>query len=98
MTHFQEVVDYVMGEDNSVLAKTKAELAYALHSLEREIGLCQKAEARNSELIKALEDILGAEEDFREAMGPFWEGDLLSDACDAARQILGVPVGLNVKP
>ena len=44
--HFQEVVDYVMGEDESELAKTKAELAYALHSLEREISICAMTQTR----------------------------------------------------
>lgn len=38
--HFQAVVDHVMSNDDSELAKTKAELAYALHALEREISIC----------------------------------------------------------
>jgi hypothetical protein len=44
--HFQGVVDYVMGDDESELAKTKAELAYALHSLEREISICAETQRR----------------------------------------------------
>lgn len=42
--HFQEVVAYVMGDDESELSKTKAELAYALHSLERELAIAQAAQ------------------------------------------------------
>jgi len=56
--HLQEVVDYVMGDDDSELAKTKAELAYALHSLEREIAIAQSMQSQNDALVKALEDLL----------------------------------------
>jgi hypothetical protein len=38
--HLADMVAYVMGEDESELGKTKAELAYALHCLEREIAIC----------------------------------------------------------
>lgn len=38
--HLADVVAYVMGEDDSELGKVKAELAYALHALEREIAIC----------------------------------------------------------
>lgn len=44
--HFQDVVSYVMGDDVSDLAKTKAELAYALHALEREIAICGETQRR----------------------------------------------------
>jgi len=52
--HFQEVVDFVMSEDNGELGKTKAELAYALHSLEREIAIAHQAQTQNDVLVKAL--------------------------------------------
>ena len=53
--HFKEVVDFVMSDDNSELAKKKAELSYALFSLEREIAICQRTQAQNDALVKALE-------------------------------------------
>jgi len=55
--HLQEVADYVTGDDNSELAKTKAELAYALHCLEREISICAETQKQNEALMKALEKI-----------------------------------------
>jgi hypothetical protein len=55
--HFQEVIDFVMGDDESELGKTKAELAYSLHCLEREIAICSQAQARNEALAKALAEI-----------------------------------------
>ena len=57
--HFNEVVDYVMGNDDSELAKTKAELAYALHALEREIAICAQTQERNEALKAALREIAG---------------------------------------
>lgn len=55
--HFQAVVDHVMSDDNSELAKTKAELAYALMSLEREIAIAQSEQARCERLMAALRTI-----------------------------------------
>jgi hypothetical protein len=42
--NFKAVVDYVIGDDESELGKTKAELNYALHSLEREIAICSRTQ------------------------------------------------------
>jgi hypothetical protein len=53
-TNFGEFANYILGNDESELAKTKAELAYALHSLEREITICQHTQERNQELVRAL--------------------------------------------
>lgn len=39
-------------------------------------------------LVKALEEILSAEKEFREGMPPGWEGDPLTDACASARTAL----------
>lgn len=58
--HLQAVMDYVAGNDESELAKVKAELAYALMSLEREIAIAQNAQAQNADLVKALESLLAA--------------------------------------
>lgn len=54
--HLDDVAIYVSGEDTSELAKTKAELAYALSALDREMDLCRQAEARLAEAVKAFED------------------------------------------
>jgi hypothetical protein len=40
------------------------------------------------DLVKALESIVVAERQFRDAMGDHWEGDPLSDAIDAGSRIL----------
>jgi hypothetical protein len=61
--HFQAVVDHVISDDDSELAKTKAELAYALHALEREIAIAQSEQARCEVMMKALHwiaDVPGA--------------------------------------
>ena len=55
--HLQQVADYVTGDDNSELAKIRAELAYALHCLEREIAICADTQKKNGALVKALEGI-----------------------------------------
>lgn len=55
--NFQKVADYVMGDDDSELAKTKAELAYALHALEREITIAQSEQSRSKALAKALKTL-----------------------------------------
>jgi|SRR5882762_2178489 len=39
-------------------------------------------------LVKALEDILEVEKEFRETMPRDWDGDPLSDACDEATKLL----------
>lgn len=54
--HLQEVADYVMSDDTSELAKVKAELAYALMSLEREIAIAQSEQARSAALTGMLTD------------------------------------------
>lgn len=54
-----------------------------------EAGVSGSIPERSTEaLMKALTDILDAEKDFREAMGSAWSGDPLSDACDAARDLI----------
>jgi hypothetical protein len=45
MSDFQKFVDHVMSDDDSELGRTKAELAYALHCLEREISICHHTDA-----------------------------------------------------
>ncbi len=48
-----DFINYVMSNDESELAKVKAELAFALHCLEREIGICaQTQEQLNQALAK----------------------------------------------
>lgn len=39
----------------------------------------------------ALADIMAANDDFRKSLPEDWEGDLLQDACERARPLLGVP-------
>jgi hypothetical protein len=61
-----DIVAYTAGEDVSELGKTKAELAYALHCLDRELAITKKLDHRIDDLVKALEtarariDYLGA--------------------------------------
>lgn len=55
--NFQKVADYVMSDDDSELAKTKAELAYALHALEREIAIAQSQQSRCETLIRVMRSI-----------------------------------------
>ena len=44
--HLDDIATYVSGEDTSELAKVKAELAYALSALDREMELCRQVEVR----------------------------------------------------
>jgi hypothetical protein len=44
--HFENFVDHILSDDDSELGKTKAELNYALHCLEREIAICARTQAR----------------------------------------------------
>lgn len=46
------------------------------------------ARAERDALVKALEEILSAEKEFREGMPDNWEGDPLTDACANAREAL----------
>ncbi len=39
-------------------------------------------------LLKALEEILSANDEFRKGMPDDWEGDPMQDACEQAREIL----------
>lgn len=59
--HFQNVVDYVMGEDASELSKVRAERDYALHCLERELSIAQQAQSQLADATKLIEDLLGLE-------------------------------------
>lgn len=47
-----------------------------------------KAVNSHDDLVKALEEILSAEKEFREGMPDAWEGDPLTDACKQAREAL----------
>ena len=47
-----------------------------------------KACNAHDDLVKALKDILEANDSFRAGMPDGWEGDPMQDACIAARQIL----------
>jgi hypothetical protein len=51
-------------------------------------GRWRDADAQLASARKALTEIIDAEKEFRDAMGSNWEGDPLSDACDAARAAL----------
>lgn len=44
-------------------------------------------------LVKALADIIEVEKEFRDTMPCGWDGDPLSDACDAAAKLLSGAVG-----
>ena len=56
-THFERVVEHVMSDDESELGKSRAELAYALHSLEREIAINNQSFKRIETLSKALANL-----------------------------------------
>jgi hypothetical protein len=51
-------------------------------------SLLKEKDERIDALVKALEEILSAEKEFREGMPEGWEGDPLTDACAAAREAL----------
>jgi hypothetical protein len=42
----------------------------------------------NTEIRKAVESVLEASDEFRVGMGPEWQGDPLTDACDELRAVL----------
>jgi hypothetical protein len=44
----------------------------------------QRLEAKGG-IIDAANEVLSASDEFREGMGPEWEGDPLTDACDRLR-------------
>lgn len=94
-THFEKFADHIISNDDSELGRVKAERDYALHCLEREIAICANTQAKNDALVRALEDILTANELFRAGKG--WLGDPLGCACDAAKWLLAV-VGDATKP
>lgn len=52
--HLNDIATYVSGDDTSELAKTRAELAYALSCLDREMAIRAEADAKNEPLVKAL--------------------------------------------
>jgi hypothetical protein len=56
---------------------------------------CRVNSCQKRPLVAALESILDAEKEFREAMGEHWEGDPLSDACDQARKMLAAVGGVK---
>jgi len=57
MTHLDKVLDWVMGDDDSKLAKVTSERDYALHWLEREIAISQQSDRRIEALEAALRKI-----------------------------------------
>lgn len=54
----------------------------------KSMDMAERAFRQRDALRKALDGILGAEEEFREGMPVGWEGDPLTDACDAARKVI----------
>lgn len=57
MSHYQDFVEYVVdGDKDDELARTKAELAYALHTLEREIAIGEQARTDLASAHEALKD------------------------------------------
>jgi len=62
--HLQDVFDYVVGDDRSEMAKIKAEHAYALHALEREIAICAKTQKQNDALVDLVQTLLDNEPDY----------------------------------
>jgi hypothetical protein len=48
----------------------------------------ERLEARVAELEKATASVLEASDEFRAGMGPEWEGDPLTDACDELRAVI----------
>ena len=88
-THYEKFVDHIMSDDDSELGKIKAERDYALFSLEREIAICAQTQAQNDALVKALKNIIAANDDFRRGMPDEWEGDPLQDLCEEARALVG---------
>lgn len=53
-----------------------------------EVAYVRGLEARNAELVAALEGIIKANDDFRSQLPKDWDGDLVSDACERARAVL----------
>lgn len=57
-----------------------------------------KAVNNHDSLVKALADIIEVEKEFRNTMPCDWDGDPLSDACDAAAKLLTDAVGSSLRP
>ena len=74
---------YVSDINNRVIAEIAP-----LVGFEANAALIVRAVNSHAELVKALEEILSANDDFRKSMPDGWEGDLLQDACDRARRAL----------
>jgi hypothetical protein len=69
-------------ESRPAMGETTA--AY-VRRLEAEIA---RLRAHNAELRRAAEGVLEASDEFRAGMGPEWQGDPLTDACDELRAVL----------
>lgn len=52
-----------------------------------------KAVNNHEALVKALQDIIDENDEFRKGMPADWEGDPLEDACDAAKVVLAAVGG-----
>ena len=91
--HLQDVFDYVVGDDSSEMAKIKAEHAYALHALEREIAICAKTQKQNDALVKAIQDIKQATINGRVCDDVAWFDTIttLHDFCDQVLASVGTP-------
>lgn len=48
---------------------------------------CAQLRARVEQMRKAGQAIIRADDEFRESMGRHWDGDPVSDACEAAREL-----------
>jgi hypothetical protein len=53
-SHFAKVAEFVTGGDTSEAGMAKAERDYALHCLEREMALCQQADARLADALEII--------------------------------------------
>jgi len=55
------------------------------HRADNLAKVLRAAAAQHESLMAAVQDVLSAHDKFRSAMGPWWEGDPLTDACDKLR-------------
>lgn len=81
---FDEAIIFFEGDEDSHI---KIECPGALRLAEQIVRAVNR-DAQFEALVKALEEILSAEKDFREGMPDGWEGDPLTDACANARKSL----------
>jgi hypothetical protein len=96
--HLADIVAYVSGEDDSELGRTKAELAYALHSLEREIAIAHSMQRQNESLATALEECVTILDGAQSGFIPGCGSDLAwrrgrDDRVDEARRLIAAVKG-----